>query len=136
MSTVAAPATTGQPPMLDQVGTAGSSSGAAAGAIPQMTRDNGAPIGSNRNSLAAGDIGPVLLEDTTLIEKLARFDRERVPERVVHARGTGALGTFRATADLSDIPTASLFATPGKETPVFVRFSTVIQDRKSTRLTS
>lgn len=94
-------------------------------AAPQMTRDNGAPIGSNRNSLAAGDTGPVLLEDTTLIEKLARFDRERMPERVVHARGTGALGVFHATADISGITKASLFA-PGKDTPVFVRFSTVI----------
>lgn len=93
---------------------------------PQMTRDNGAPIGSNRNSLTAGDTGPVLLEDTTLIEKLARFDRERVPERVVHARGTGALGVFRTTADLSSVTKASLFGQAGKETPVFVRFSTVI----------
>ena len=94
-------------------------------AVPQFTRDNGAPIGENRNSKAAGDFGPVLLEDAHLIEKLARFDRERVPERVVHARGTGALGVFRATADISAITKASLFA-PGKETPVFVRFSTVI----------
>ncbi|MFT3965367.1 MAG: catalase [Sphingobium sp.] len=92
---------------------------------PNITRDNGAPIGANRNSKAAGDFGPVLLEDTTLIEKLARFDRERVPERVVHARGTGAHGVFRATADISDITRASLF-TAGKETPVFVRFSSVI----------
>jgi catalase len=99
---------------------------ATGGAALQMTRDNGAPIGSNRNSLAAGDTGPVLLEDTTLIEKLARFDRERVPERVVHARGTGAQGVFRATADLSDITKAPLFGQAGKETPVFVRFSTVI----------
>ncbi|MEG8053867.1 catalase [Sphingomonas aerolata] len=74
---------------------------------------------------AAGDLGPVLLEDTTLIEKLARFDRERVPERVVHARGTGAHGVFTATADISSITGASLFM-PGKQTPVFVRFSTVI----------
>lgn len=93
--------------------------------IPNITRDNGAPIGANRNSKTAGDTGPVLLEDTTLIEKLARFDRERVPERVVHARGTGAHGVFRATADISDLTKASLFQT-GKETPVFVRFSSVI----------
>lgn len=92
---------------------------------PVVTRDNGAPVGANRNSKAAGDTGPVVLEDTTLIEKLARFDRERIPERVVHARGTGAHGVFRATADISDLTRASLFAT-GKETPVFVRFSSVI----------
>lgn len=119
MSTVAAPVSTYKP------FTESAPDGKAPGAAQQMTRDNGAPIGSNRNSLALGDHGPVLLEDTTLIEKLARFDRERMPERVVHARGTGAAGVFRATADLSDLTKASLFKT-GKETPVFVRFSTVI----------
>lgn len=128
MTTVAAPIAASKP-MSAQVGVAGtvdSKAGQTSATSSQMTRDNGAPIGSNRNSLTAGDAGPVLLEDTTLIEKLARFDRERVPERVVHARGTGALGIFRATADLSDITRASLFGQPGKETPVFVRFSTVI----------
>ncbi|MDO6412998.1 catalase [Sphingomonas sp. BIUV-7] len=125
MSTVAEPIAATKP-RAAQAGVAGTVDTQAAGAVaPQMTRDNGAPIGSNRNSLAAGDAGPVLLEDTTLIEKLARFDRERVPERVVHARGTGALGIFRATADISPLTKASLF-TAGKETPVFVRFSTVI----------
>lgn len=98
---------------------------AAPATVPNLTRDNGAPIGANRNSKTAGDLGPVLLEDTTLIEKLARFDRERIPERVVHARGTGAHGVFRATTDISDLTRASLFAA-GKETPVFVRFSAVI----------
>jgi catalase len=128
MTTVAAPMAASKP-MAEQAGVSGTvdaKGGAASTAAPQMTRDNGAPIGSNRNSLTAGDTGPVLLEDLTLIEKLARFDRERVPERVVHARGTGALGVFRATADLSDLTKASLFAQAGKETPVFVRFSTVI----------
>lgn len=91
----------------------------------QMTRDNGAPIGENRHSKAAGDLGPVVLEDSQLIEKLARFDRERIPERVVHARGTGAGGIFVATADISDITEASVF-TKGKQIPTFVRFSTVI----------
>jgi len=127
MSTVAEPLAAYKP-FAAQAGvenTVDARAGAPAGGAPQMTRDNGAPIGSNRNSLATGDTGPVLLEDTTLLEKLARFDRERVPERVVHARGTGALGVFRATAGLSDVTTASLF-TSGKETPVFVRFSTVI----------
>ncbi len=128
MTTVAAPLAAAKP-FLGQAGVSGTvdaANGAGSAAAPQMTRDNGAPIGSNRNSLAAGETGPVLLEDTTLLEKLARFDRERVPERVVHARGTGAIGVFRATADLSDVTKASLFAQPGKETPVFVRFSTVI----------
>ncbi|GAA0454648.1 catalase [Microbacterium terregens] len=127
MQTAAAP-TVPERPVLSQPGVAGTvqagGNGAAASA-PQFTRDNGAPIGENRHSKAVGDMGPVLLEDAHLIEKLARFDRERVPERVVHARGTGAQGVFRATADISDITRASLFV-PGKETPVFVRFSTVI----------
>jgi catalase len=100
------------------------------GTAPVYTRDNGAPVGENRSSKTAGDFGPVLLEDAQLIEKLARFDRERTPERVVHARGTGALGVFRATADISDVTKASLFAT-GKETPVFVRFSSVIHGKDS-----
>lgn len=118
MTTVAAPIAAAKP-MAAQAGVSGTVDTApmpAAGGAPQMTRDNGAPIGSNRNSMAAGDAGPVLLEDTTLLEKLARFDRERIPERVVHARGTGAQGVFRATTDLSDVTKASLFTT-GKETP-------------------
>ena len=127
MTTAAAPVFAGKP-ILAQTGVAGTvdaMGNAASPATPQMTRDNGAPIGENRHSKVAGELGPVLLEDTTLLEKLARFDRERVPERVVHARGTGAGGTFTATADLSDLTKASLFVA-GKQTPVFVRFSTVI----------
>jgi len=127
MTTAAAPSSAGKP-ALAQAGVAGTveaKGDSASAAAPQMTRDNGAPIGENRHSKAAGDFGPVLLEDTTLIEKLARFDREREPERVVHARGTGAHGVFTATADISNITSASLFAS-GKQTPVFVRFSTVI----------
>ena len=61
-----------------------------------MTQDSGAPVGDNENSKTAGSDGPVLLEDFHLIEKLARFDRERIPERVVHARGTGVEGVFEA----------------------------------------
>ena len=68
---------------------------------PPLTRDTGAPVGDNQNSKVAGPEGPVLLEDLNLIEKLARFDRERIPERVVHARGTGAQGVFVASADFS-----------------------------------
>jgi catalase len=94
-------------------------------AAAQMTRDNGAPIGENRHSKTAGELGPIMLEDNQLLEKLARFDRERIPERVVHARGTGAGGVFTATADISNITNASVF-TKGKQTPTFVRFSTVI----------
>lgn len=106
----------------------------ATGAIAQstpMTRDTGAPAGDNQNSKTAGPDGPVLLEDMFLIEKLARFDRERIPERVVHARGVGAQDVFVTTGDLSRYTKASLFAAPGKQTPVFVRFSTVMNFKGS-----
>ncbi|HVJ56029.1 MAG TPA: catalase [Aliidongia sp.] len=113
------------------MGLAGLIAGSAAAQTVPLTRDTGAPVGDNQNSKAAGPDGPVLLEDLNLIEKLARFDRERIPERVVHARGTGAQGTFVASADFSKYTKASLFAAPGKETPVFVRFSTVMNFRGS-----
>jgi catalase len=95
-----------------------------------MTRDNGSPVGDNQNSQTAGPNGPTLLQDSHLIEKLQRFDRERIPERVVHARGTGAFGEFVPTADIGDLTIAKLF-TPGTKTPVFVRFSTVMGYRGS-----
>ncbi|WP_438308462.1 catalase [Pseudomonas guariconensis] len=90
-----------------------------------LTRDNGAPVGDNQHSQTAGANGPVLLQDVQLIQKLQRFDRERIPERVVHARGTGAHGEFTAFEDLSTLTQARLF-TPGEKTPVFVRFSSVV----------
>ncbi|MEN2787169.1 catalase [Sphingomonas qilianensis] len=127
MTTVAQPLPASKP-LAAQAGVAGTvdaKGDAASAAAPQFTRDNGAPVGENRHSKTVGDLGPVLLEDSHLIEKLARFDRERIPERVVHARGTGAHGVFTASADLGDITRASLFV-PGKQTPTFVRFSTVI----------
>ena len=95
-----------------------------------MTRDNGAPVGDNQNSQTAGPNGPVLLQDVQLIQKLQRFDRERVPERVVHARGTGAYGVFVAEQDLSALTRAAVFR-PGVQTPVFVRFSSVIHGNHS-----
>lgn len=99
--------------------------------VPIQTRDNGAPVGDNQNSQTAGSAGPVLLQDIHLIEKLARFDRERIPERVVHARGTGVHGEFVSTADLSNITMAAPFQGIGKRTPVFVRFSSVIHPKGS-----
>src|SRR6266851_2315457 len=95
-----------------------------------LTRDNGSPVGDNQNSQTAGPEGPVLLQDSQLVEKLQRFDRERIPERVVHARGTGAFGDFVPSTDLSDLTTAQVFS-PGSKTPVFVRFSTVMGYRGS-----
>ncbi|WP_368564600.1 catalase [Pseudoxanthomonas sp. UTMC 1351] len=95
-----------------------------------LTRDNGAPVGDNQNSQTAGPDGPVLLQDVHLIQKLQRFDRERVPERVVHARGTGAHGEFVAAGDITRYTRAKVFA-PGTTTAVFVRFSTVIHGNHS-----
>lgn len=91
----------------------------------QITTNNGAPVGDNQNSKTIGQNGQVLLEDIHLIEKLASFDRERIPERVVHARGVGAYGEFVTMKDVSKYTKASLFK-KGKTTPVFVRFSTVV----------
>ena len=91
-----------------------------------LTTDSGAPVGSNQNSKTAGPRGGVLLEDFHLIEKLARFDRERIPERVVHARGVGAYGTFESAGDFGKLTRAKIFSAKGKKTPMFVRFSTVV----------
>ncbi|NYF22956.1 catalase [Xanthomonas sp. JAI131] len=95
-----------------------------------LTRDNGAPVGDNQNSQTAGVTGPTLLQDVQLIQKLQRFDRERIPERVVHARGTGVHGEFTASADISDLTKAKVFAV-GAKTPVFVRFSSVVHGNHS-----
>jgi catalase len=103
---------------------------AASAQAARLTTDAGAPVGDNQNSQTAGPGGPVLLEDSHLIEKLQRFDRERIPERVVHARGTGAFGVFQPTADISALTKAGVF-TSGTQTPVFVRFSTVMGYRGS-----
>jgi len=95
-----------------------------------LTTEAGAPVADNQNAQTAGPEGPVLLQDHHLIEKLARFNRERIPERVVHAVGTGAYGYFEVTSD--DVPhwtKMKVFATVGKRTPVFIRFSTVAGSR-------
>lgn len=75
--------------------------------------------------------GPILLEDYHLVEKLANFDRERIPERVVHARGASAKGFFEVTHDISNLTCADFLRAPGVQTPVIVRFSTVIHERGS-----
>ncbi|SFM58690.1 catalase [Algoriella xinjiangensis] len=95
------------------------------GFAQQMTTNTGAPIGDNSHSKTVGKNGPVLLEDFTLLEKLAAFDREKIPERVVHARGAGAFGEFVASADFSDVTKADFLSQAGKKTPLVVRFSTV-----------
>lgn len=96
-----------------------------------LTTNSGAPVGDNQNSKTVGNNGQVLLEDIHLIEKLAAFDRERIPERVVHARGAGAFGVFEAAADFSDVTMADFLSQAGKVTPVMVRFSTVTHQQGS-----
>ena len=89
-----------------------------------LTTASGSPIADNQNSLTAGRRGPLLAQDWQLLEKHAHFNRERIPERVVHAKGSGAFGTFTSTADISGLSQAKVFE-KGKETEVFLRFSTV-----------
>jgi len=91
----------------------------------RMTTDAGRPVGDNQNSLTVGPRGPVVFEDFLLFEKMAHFNRERIPERVVHAKGSGAYGHFVCTNPLAQYTTAKLFSSAGKKTPTFLRFSTV-----------
>jgi catalase len=97
----------------------------------RLTTNQGVPIGDNQNSLKAGLRGPTLLEDFILREKITHFDHERIPERIVHARGSAAHGYFECTHALQSYTRASVFAEAGKQTPVFVRFSTVVGERGS-----
>ncbi len=90
-----------------------------------LTTANGVPVMDNQNSLTAGERGPIVFEDFHLFEKLAHFNRERIPERVVHAKGSGAFGQFVVTHDITRYTKAKLFAQVGKVTPTFMRFSTV-----------
>ncbi|MEV0936097.1 catalase [Streptomyces phaeochromogenes] len=90
-----------------------------------LTTESGAPVADNQNSASAGVGGPLLLQDQHLLEKLARFNRERIPERVVHARGSGAYGHFEVTDDVTGFTHADFLSTVGRRTEVFLRFSTV-----------
>lgn len=97
----------------------------------RLTTNQGVPVADNQHSLKAGLRGPAVLEDFILREKITHFDHERIPERVVHARGSAAHGYFESYSDFSAITCAAPFAAPGKTTPVFVRFSTVGGERGS-----
>lgn len=112
--------TTGQGGELHQQGGSG-----------PLTTNHGLPLSDNQNALRAGDRGPTLLEDFILREKIFHFDHERIPERIVHARGTGAHGTFECTDPIPELTTAGLFQTKGHRVPVFVRFSTVAGSKGS-----
>ncbi|QDU25315.1 Catalase HPII [Anatilimnocola aggregata] len=103
-----------------------------AGAL--LTSNQGVPVNDDHNSLKAGDRGPSLLEDFLLREKITHFDHERIPERVVHARGSGAHGYFELDHSLTKYTRAAFLQTTGSRTPVFVRFSTVAGSRGSTDL--
>jgi catalase len=91
----------------------------------KLTTASGKPYAEHENTMSVGPRGPLLLQDFILHEKMAHFNRERIPERVVHAKGTGAFGTFRVTNDISQYTRAKMFNTIGKETKLFLRFSTV-----------
>jgi len=96
-----------------------------------LTTASGAPVADNQNSRSAGPRGPLLLDDFHLIEKLAHFNRENIPERRVHAKGSGAYGTFTVTRDITRYTSAKLFEQIGKQTETFLRFSTVGGERGS-----
>ena len=95
---------------------------------PVLTTGNGAPIGVQQ-ALTAGPRGPLLMQDVQLLEQMQHFNRERIPERVVHAKGSGAFGTFTVTKDISKYTKAKLFSEIGKQTEVFLRFSTVAGEK-------
>ncbi len=100
-------------------------------AQPALTTASGIPVPDDQNSLSAGPRGPLLLQDFHLIEKLQHFNRERIPERVVHAKGSGAYGALTVTHDITRYTKARLFSEVGKATEAFVRFSTVGGERGS-----
>jgi len=95
----------------------------------KLTTSAGIPVGDNQNSLTAGPRGPVLVQDWQLFEKHAHFNRERIPERVVHAKGSGAYGVFKVTKDITQYTKAKIFSKVGKETECLLRFSTVAGER-------
>src|SRR5699024_2760833 len=95
----------------------------------KLTTAAGGPVAENHNSRTAGKRGPITLDDVWLIEKLAHFDREVIPERRMHAKGSGAFGTFTVTNDITKYTKAKIFSEVGKKTDMFARFSTVAGER-------
>ncbi|WP_309544943.1 catalase [Alkalilimnicola ehrlichii] len=115
-------------------GQGGETHQAASGKTPTLTTQQGIPVSDDQNSLKVGARGPTVLEDFHFREKLFHFDHERIPERVVHARGFGAHGYFENYASLAEFTKADLFQRPGEKTPAFVRFSTVAGNKGSADL--
>lgn len=97
--------------------------------VTHLTTDFGAPVVDNQNSMTAGARGPLLAQDLWLNEKLANFVREVIPERRMHAKGSGAFGTFTVTHDITQYSCAKIFSEIGKQTPMFARFTTVAGER-------
>ena len=95
----------------------------------KLTNNVGAPVADNQNAITAGPRGPMLLQDVWFLEKLAHFDREVIPERRMHAKGSGAFGTFTVTHDITKYTKAKIFSEVGKKTELFLRFSTVAGER-------
>lgn len=97
--------------------------------VTHLTTEAGAPVVDNQNSMTAGARGPLLAQDLWLNEKLANFVREVIPERRMHAKGSGAFGTFTVTNDITQYTRAKIFSEVGKKTEMFARFSTVAGER-------
>ena len=125
MTKPAAKKSSAKPSVTDLRGNAGELQQQAGGIHPAMTTQQGIPVPDNQNSLKAYERGPSLLEDFILREKITHFDHERIPERIVHARGTGAHGYFELSQSLAKHTTAKVLTETGKKVPIFVRFSTV-----------
>ncbi len=118
----------------EEIGNGGEVHQVAGGEVPRLTTQQGVPVYDDQNSLRIGKRGPTALEDFHFREKIFHFDHERIPERVVHARGYGAHGYFENYQSLSDITAADLFQRAGEKTEVFVRFSTVAGNKGSADL--
>ncbi len=123
--------TAGTAAYAEPQGAGGETHQTAGGEVPVLTTAQGAPVADDQNTLRAGARGPALLEDPHFREKIFHFDHERIPERVVHARGFGAHGFFELTNSLADITRADIFQRVGERTPAFVRFSTVAGSKGS-----
>ncbi|KAA2313162.1 catalase [Pseudooceanicola sediminis] len=115
----------------DTVSSGGETHQSAGGERPQLTTQQGVPVADDQNSLRQGSRGPTLMEDFHFREKIFHFDHERIPERVVHARGYAAHGYFETYDSLSDLTSADIFQRKGEKTPAFVRFSTVAGNKGS-----
>ena len=116
---------------LGQTGSGGELHQSAGGGRATLTTNQGTAISDDENSLKVGSRGPSLLEDFVLREKINHFDNERIPERIVHARGSAAHGYFELTHPLSDLSRADIFQRSGEKTPLFARFSTVAGNQGS-----